>query len=157
MHRAPAVNFTVKRASWHLRLIACFGMLALVLLVFFSSGQTVPDQRTAILALAVIFAVSVALLGWAHSPRGTLRWDGQHWYWSGFPENQTCSMDLLMDFQSVMVVKVDADGQHPFFLWLEATPGDLNWRCMRRAIVSSRVAGAAKSKDGRAGVVGDPA
>ena len=157
MHRAPAVIFTVKRSRWQVRLIACLAMLALVTMVVFASGQTTQDHRTAVLALAIVIASSVALWGWKNAPQGSLRWDGQHWYWSGFRESPACSLGLLMDFQRVVVVSIHAKAKAPIFLWLEANPGDPSWPSLRRAIVSSLPAGAGKNKEDRPGVVGDPA
>lgn len=157
MHRAPAVIFTVKRSRWQLRLIACMSALAFAALVAFGSGQTGPDHRTALLAFAIVFASSVAYRGWAQSPQGSLRWDGQYWLWSGFGEGLACHLGLLMDFQSAVVVSVRAKDQSPVFLWLEATPGDLKWTSLRRAIVSSHAAAEGKSKDARPGIVGDSA
>lgn len=157
MHRAPAVIFIVKSSRWQLRLIACLSALAFAALVAFGSGQSGSDHRTALLALAIVFAGNVAYRGWAQSPQGSLRWDGQHWLWSGFGEGLACHLGLLMDFQSVMVVRVRAKDQAPVFIWLEATPGDSNWMPLRRAIVSSHADAEGKSKDARSGIVGDSA
>ena len=156
MHRAPAVFFTVKRSRWQLRLIACLVLLALWILVIFASGQTAQDHPAAVLALAIVVASSVALWEWKYAPQGSLRWDGQHWYWSGFRENPACNLGLHMDFQRVVVVSIHAKARAPIFLWLEANPGDPSWPSLRRAIVSSLPAGAGESKEDRPGVVGDP-
>ncbi len=157
MHRAPAVNFPVKRSRLQVWLIVCMSQLAVAGLVAFALAQPVLDARTGILALAVFVASSMALLGWRQSPQGDLRWDGQHWYWSGFAENPVCKLRLLMDFQSFVVVNITAKGQAPLSLWLEAIPGDASWKRLRRAIVSSQAESNGKDKNSGLGVQGDPA
>jgi toxin CptA len=151
MHRAPAVNFSVKRARWHARFLVCTGVLARMTLSAFVLEQGPPDVRGAVLALAMLVAGSLAFVGWKQSPQGSLRWDGEHWHWSGFAANPQCHVRALMDFQSVMLVTVTAEAHAPVFLWLEAGPGDAAWRPLRRAIVSSQAAG----KQPGPGIAGD--
>ena len=139
MHRAPAVNFSVKRSRWQAGFIVCASLLALLSLAVLGAEQTAPELRNAVFALAIV-AGSVAFLGWRQSPEGNLRWTGEHWYWSGFSESAVCRLTLLADFQSVVLVKVTADTHAPIYLWLEAYPGETNWRPLRRSIVSSQAA-----------------
>lgn len=156
MHRAPAVNFPVRRSRRQAGLIVCVSLLAAASLAVFVWEQNALDLRTAIFGMTIVVVGSIALFGWRHAPQGNLRWTGEHWYWSGFPERAVCSLALLMDLQSVVLVKVTADTHAPVYLWLEAAPGEANWRAVRRAIVSSQAA----SSDGKraktgTGVVGD--
>ena len=155
MHRAPAVNFSVKRSRWQAWLIVCASLLALLALVTFAWTQTVLDLRAGGLALAVLAASGVALVGWKNSPQGSLRWDGEHWRWSGFGDSPECRLDVLMDFQSVVVVHVTTEGRAPISLWLEATPGDTSWKPLRRAIVSSQAKANSKSKTSSTGIAGE--
>jgi toxin CptA len=155
MHRAPAVNFTVKRSRWQARLIACLGLLALAILAVFAQGQAVLDVRTGVVALAILVTCSLAFLGWRQSPQGSLRWDGQHWHWSGFPDNTVCRLGLLMDLQSVVVVTLKAETQSSISLWLETTCGDANWKALRRAIVSSQADSDGKRQKAGPGAAGD--
>lgn len=151
MHRAPAVNFAVKRSRWQARLIVFLGLAALVVLAVFVWDQAAVDIRPGILAFSTVLAGSMAVLGWRRSPEGSLRWDGEHWYWSGFEKTAVCRVKLLMDFQSVMVVTVTAEAQAPVFLWLEAPPDTANWKPLRRAIVSSQAAAGGKNQKARLG------
>lgn len=155
MHRAPAVNFLVKRSRWQAWLIVCASLLALLALVTFAWTQTVLDLRAGGLALAVLAASGVALVGWKNSPQGSLRWDGEHWRWSGFGDSPECRLDVLMDFQSVVVVHVTTEGWAPISLWLEAAPGDTGWKPLRRAIVSSQAKADGKSKKSSTGIAGE--
>lgn len=138
MHRAPAVNFFVKRSRWHAGLIIAMGLSALAVLAVFAQGQALLDVRVLVLAFACLATCSIALAAWNKSPQGGLFWDGQHWYWSGFGDGAVCQLFLLMDFQSVVLILIKSDGKASFYLWLEAKADDTSWRPLRRAIVSSQ-------------------
>lgn len=155
MHRAPAVNFFVKRSRWHARLIFAMGLLALTIFAVFAREQTPWNERALVLAFAGVVTSGIAFVGWKKSPQGSLRWDGQHWYWSGFVAGPACQLVLLMDFQSVVLVWIACDGQAPFYLWLEATLNDASWRLLRRAVVSSQAASGSKNKKPGLSVEGD--
>lgn len=151
MHRAPAVNFFVKRSRWQAWLIVGTCLLAVFVLAVFVRTQTVLDLGTGGLALAILVISGLALLGWKNSPRGSLRWDGESWRWSVFEDNPACRLEVLMDFQNVVVVNIVTVSRASMCLWLEATPGDPGWRPLRRAIVSSQVTADGKSKKVRSG------
>ena len=139
MHRAPSVNYSVKRSRWQLRLIVCVILLALATLSVFVMGQEALDARTGAVGSILLGAMVTALLGWKQSPQGTLRWDGNHWYWSGFPENLQCRLTLMMDCQGFVIVAIKSEVAVAIFLWLEKCPSGANWKPLRRAIVSSQI------------------
>ena len=147
MHRAPAVNFSVKRSRWHAWLIVCVSLLACVVLGMFAWGQTLQDVRMLVLVIAILCTTGVAFAGWRKSAQGDLLWDGERWHWSGFAPNSVCRLSLLLDFQRVVLVSVMADARAPICLWLEAAPGDTNWTPLRRAMVSSRAMDAGGYKE----------
>lgn len=157
MHRAPAVNFSVKRSRWHARLVVGLGLLAGFVLALFASDQGELDARSGLLACALLIATGVAGLGWWQSPQGKLHWDGQDWHWSGFASDPACRLRLLMDFQGVVVVTIQAAMHKPVCLWLEAMPGDSGWRPLRRAMVSSQLVSGGMAAPARSGMEGDPA
>ncbi len=113
-------------------------LLALAALAAFASRQAFLDLRVISVASVIVLTSGAAYLGWKQSPQGTLRWDGQHWFWSDFKANPVCHLRLLMDFQRVVLVSVAASGDAPAYLWLEAMPGDASWTPLRRALVSSQ-------------------
>lgn len=155
MHRAPAVNFLVKRSRWQAWLIVSASLLALLVLVVFTWTRTVLDLRTGGLALAIAVTSGMALAGWMRTAQGCLRWDGEYWRWSGFDDNPECRLGVVMDFQNVVVVYVTAESRGPISLWLEATPGDISWKPLRRAIVSSQVTADGNGKKAMTGVAGE--
>jgi hypothetical protein len=139
MHRAPAVNFLVKRSRWHVKLIVCLTLLAVAALSAFASRQALLNVQIFLLAAVILITSVIAFLGWKQSPKGTLRWDGQHWFWSNFATNSECRLQLLMDFQRLVLVSIEAEGRTRAYLWLETMHGNTHWKSLRRAIVSSQV------------------
>ncbi len=141
MHRAPSINFPVTRSRWQLRFIALLSLLAMAALWAFVREQGALDARILTLATAIVASSAAAFVGWQKSAVGSLRWDGQHWYWSGFSASQACHLSLLVDFQSVLLVSLVADTRAvPLRLWLEMPPGNVSWKPLRRAIISSQAA-----------------
>ncbi len=155
MHLAPAVNYSVKRSHWQARLIVGVSLLAVSILAIFARDQMVLDARTGVLAVVILIVSTVAFLGWKRSPQGSLRWDGQHWYWSGIAGNPVCRLRMVMDFQSLLLVAVKTESQASIVLWLEAIPGDASWKSLRRAIVSGQAAVGGKTKTVVPGAQGD--
>ena len=131
------------------------GLLALVTLAVFVRGQTPLDVRALVLAMVCLVTTGIALMGWRKSPQGSLRWDGQHWYWSGLTAGSACQLFTLMDFQRVVVVLIKSEAHAPFSLWLEEVDNDTSWRPLRRAIISSQAASDSKSKKPGVAAEGD--
>ena len=138
MHRAPSVTYSVNRSRWQFGFIVGVSLLALATLAVFSLEQAASELPAAAIGFALLIASAGAFLGWKKSLQGSLRWDGQHWYWSGFAGSPQCFLTLLMDFQSVVIVAIKPDAAAAKFLWLEKSPRGTNWRPLRRAIVSSQ-------------------
>lgn len=136
MRRAPAVSYSVIRSHWHGRLIALLSAMALGLLGVFVFTQTEVDVRIVVMTGAWLGASVFALRAWQKSPQGTLHWDGQHWFWSGFDAHRRCSLTLLLDFQRLVVVSVVGDDRSVTWLWLEAGRGNPAWMPLRRAIIA---------------------
>jgi hypothetical protein len=139
MHRAPAVNFLVSRSRWHLGLVVLTSLFALATAVAFLSTSHELDWRSEALAVTAVVCSAWAFRGWQKSPSGSLRWDGQCWYWSLFADGQACQLALVADLQRVMLVVLRHDTQRTLWLWLEPFPGDVRWLPLRRAVVSSQV------------------
>jgi len=137
MHRPPAVRFSVVRSQWHLRLLAIVWLSGVPVAWAFAENQAL--SGVAAVCLSVLAAGLIALLGWRNASVGTLRWDGQHWHWSGFDEGALCHLVLQLDFQKLLLVCVmDMTKKRVVYLWLEAVPGDVRWIALRRAVVDSK-------------------
>ena len=66
-----------------------------------------------------------------------LQWDGQQWILAGLDGASALHLDLLMDFQNLMLVRVRGKSMRPVWLWLEPVLPDPQWRALRRAVVAS--------------------
>jgi hypothetical protein len=138
MHRAPAVSFSTARSRWHLRSIVALSISAVVATVAYSLGQAQSDWQVITVGCTVLVATFVALLDWYRSPPGCLRWNGQHWHWSGFGDQCVCGLSLRMDWQSGVLVSLQCEGQSTVWLWLDACADSNRWKALRRAMVSSQ-------------------
>ena len=134
MRRPPAVSYSVKRSHWHERFIALLFIFACGLLVAFAFAQAVIDVRSVVMASALLGIGAFAFHAWQKSPHGTLHWDGQHWFWSGFDAHRPCRLAVVLDFQRLVVVSIVGEDKAATWLWLEADRGNPDWMPLRRAI-----------------------
>ncbi len=138
MHSAPATRFLVTQSRWHLHTIVVLGMLALVCTTSFVLAQQRLAWRTLLPVALTPLALGLAVRAWRQAAQGSLQWDGEQWFWSGFPAPQACHVALLMDFQQVLLVALTMPSQKTVYLWLEAAMDATQWKALRRALVSSR-------------------
>lgn len=137
MHRPPAVSHTLGRSSWHFRLLSVLSGLALVAAVLLV--QSHPDGIFPwIVYPTVLFFMGLAFAGWLRSATGVLQWDGQHWLWPEFADPPVRHTVLVLDFQSLMLVKMTSERNSVVWLWLEGSMGDARWLAVRRAVVASQ-------------------
>lgn len=135
MHRAPAVSCLVTRSRWHLRVVIFLWLLGLSMSLALVHGQSSWVLKAFVFA-ALLGAGLLSWRGWQRSPAGCLRWDGQRWQWSGLKDSGQCHLDVLLDFQSVLLVRLRGDASPPVWLWLEQPePAGVQWRALRRALV----------------------
>lgn len=135
MHRPPAVSHTLGPTRWHLGLIVLLAaLMALALLLLLVSGA----DTLVLLTVGVVSLTSVAgaLVGWRQSATGQLQWDGQQWMWSGFADAPVRSLRLVLDFQQLLLLKLESQGGQTDWLWLQGPAGAAHWRAVRRAVVA---------------------
>jgi hypothetical protein len=137
MHRAPAVGFTVARSRSHLCVI--------VILLSLGCVSSLLLMRTALELDALVLAVAcwicvggVSLKSWQNFQPSRLQWDGQQWLVSGLDSARALHLDLLLDFQSLMLVRVRGKSVRTVWLWLEPTLADSSWLALRRAVVAGQ-------------------
>ena len=140
MHRAPAVSLSTVRSRWHLRFIVALFVSEVATLVAHSLAQPQSEVQAIVVAGAMLFFPLVALMGWYQSVPGHLRWNGQHWRWSGFGDQAVCALALRLDWQRGLLVLLRCKGQRSVWLWLDACEDTYQWNAFRRALVSSQVA-----------------
>ena len=138
MHRAPAVSFLTARSRWHLRFVLVLATSVGLTLVGFALGQPQSQWQLLILGCAGLVSACMALIDWSRSPVGCLRWDRQHWHWSGWSDSAACGLILRMDWQSGMLVTLQREGDRSLWLWLDARSDFGQWNALRRAIFSGQ-------------------
>jgi hypothetical protein len=138
MHPAPAVSFSANRSRWHLRCILVLFVSAAVAIGAFALGQPQSGWQVAAVACTLLSSAFVALFGWYQSPRGSLRWNGQHWHWSGYADHLVCVVSVRMDLQSSLLASLQCQGKPTDWLWFDAASDPTSWRAFRRAVFFSQ-------------------
>ena len=138
MHRAPAVSFLTARSRWHLRFVLVLVTSTGLTLLGFALGQPQSQQQLLIIGCVWLASACLALIDWRRSPVGCLRWDRQHWHWSGWSDTAACRLILRMDWQSGMLVTLQRDGDRSLWLWLDVKSDFAQWNALRRAVFSSQ-------------------
>lgn len=133
MHGAPAVSYPVGKSRWHLRAIIVLGSCGCVASFLFIQSQA-RAQWWALTLACLTLAVALALVAWRNTRPSLLRWDGQCWHWSGFVDASPCGVDVLLDLQKVILIRLsNACAQHTW-LWLDSEAANTQWIALRRAV-----------------------
>lgn len=137
MHLPPACAWKAGTAQWQRRLIA--GLLGFGLMVSlgfgFSQGW---GASTLLLALILLGCGSVAAMGLRSSASGQLRWDGEHWHWSGSIDCAVTELFCVLDLQRLLLLHIRSEQGETRWLWLESRSMDAGWMAMRRAVVAAK-------------------
>lgn len=137
MHRPPAVHFMVHRSRWQGRVLFSLWLSGVGAMVTFFQYQAISIFPALVWAVALVCSAGLAVQTWRAAPSGLLQWNGNTWHWSGFGGDVPCAVVLHMDFQQWLIVSLQQEGGRKVWLWLEATPEDLGWQPLRRALVDS--------------------
>lgn len=145
MHRPPALSFQVGRSRWHAR--ALLAAMALVFITWcvmaLSPRAEFPAWGPGLQALLLLLTAAYAAWAWRRSPVGTLRWDGERWFWVSSQELPIVDIHIVFDFQRLVLVSLSGINRSSLFLWLEPADGMplLAWHALRRALVHTAVYG----------------
>ena len=135
MHGAPAVSYPVGRCLWHLRVIIFVWLLGLAAL--FGLLQSQSRVEWALWPLVCVSLAGVpALVVWKNTVPGILQWDGQCWHWSGSLEPSPCDVDVLIDLQNLMLIRVRPACSQCTWHWLNSQAATTQWIALRRALVA---------------------
>ena len=135
MHGAPSVSYPVGRSAlagalllavWALGLLACLAF----------AWQGASPLRIAAATGACLACGAWAGAWWWRQPAGLLAWDSAAWSWSeGDPEVRTGDLVLLLDLQSLLLLRWRAPGRTRW-LWAERSRLPARWDALRRAVYS---------------------
>jgi hypothetical protein len=84
--------------------------------------------------LFALVVLTMALNGWRASPVGQLSWRDQHWFWSAWGDVPIRGLNVLLDFQWLVLVVLRGPNDERLWLWLESAAGNSNWLKLRRAL-----------------------
>ncbi len=136
MHSAPAVSYPVGRSRAADRLLfvlwamgaACAGAAVLQLDAL--------GARAALLAASVLLAGGAAWRFGQDAAFGELRFDGQCWSLSGPRALHAARVEVGVDLQFLLLVRL-TQPEHPRrWLWLERRANPARWHDLRRAVYS---------------------
>ena len=135
MYRAPAVSWSVGQAAWRFHFlalwVACGGLVVALFLVLQPWGI-----RAAALLLVYLASVLCAAMAQRKTCTGVLRWDGEHWYWSGFEDQVVSHATCVLDLQRLVLLRIQGTTDKVHWLWLQSLAMDSRWLAFRRAVVS---------------------
>ncbi len=136
MHNAPAVRYPVVRSS----------RAAATMLIVWLAGacvctvwgwQAVLSWRQALAAACLLLCAAACWRAWRALPEGSLRWDGQAWWWIASNGAETSTdVSLRLDLQQALLLALrDAAGTTRWGV-LERAVSPRQWNDLRRAVCS---------------------
>ena len=136
MHHPPEVRFLVGSTPWPRRLAWVLSALALLQVGWFSLSNWTLSWQMGLVGVSFVITLVGAWQTMQSSTHGALRWDGQHWQWSGYAEG-VCQLKRHLDFQKLMLVSLHRPADRPVWLWLQRSHDPYHWLALRRAVVHS--------------------
>jgi toxin CptA len=137
MYGPPAAAWQAGEVQWLRRLLAALIGLAVLAVCFYSSSQGFGGATILLWAL-LLGSVATAVLGLNQRVKGQLRWDGEHWHWSGLQEHTVTDINCVLDLQRLLLLRIHCDQGPRLWLWLESSSMDAAWLALRRAVVASQ-------------------
>jgi len=106
--------------------------------------------RILLLTFVCVLSGLALLTAWRKQATGILSWDGQHWFWSAYPQPLQ-AISVQFDFQTSLWVYVQRHDGKRTGIWMDQDPRDPgSWRALRRALVGlSGVPTKVPSREGR--------
>lgn len=139
MRHAPSVIYPVGRSRAVIALVAGVWSIGICGVVLTSVQLPEVGWRQAVLAACAIVAGLVAWRGLpSHSDRH-LVFDGQHWSVGSdslAPAPQIVAVEVALDLQFVMLLRLSTSMRSVRWLWLSRHPMPSRWRDLRRAVYS---------------------
>lgn len=136
MHPAPAVSFSVLRSRRYLLVCAIFLAVSIAQCASFLLSESGGVWRGLLLLGTSVVAGVAGCVEWFRAPQGVLRWDGRQWYWGTADRDVPCRVWVTLDFQSVVVVRMQLEQGVFQYLWLDEANAPPRWQALRRALLS---------------------
>ncbi len=95
------------------------------------------DWRAGLVVLSVLVASVGLWQGLRQSARSAqLSFDGRHWSMAGRIAVRGARIRVVLDFQSLMLVRLTRTRQSPCWVWLDERSKPDRWKDLRRAVYS---------------------
>jgi toxin CptA len=134
MHSAPSVSYPVGRSRYATRLLVAVwtaGVCCVGLACYLSDHF---GWLTVLLAGSAVLAGVAAFVSLSRMPAAELAFDGQRWSISGRHAPQAADAVVVLDFQILLLVRLDVPRAAPCWLWLERPANPARWQDLRRAL-----------------------
>jgi toxin CptA len=132
MHNAPSVSYPVGRSRFALAFIAVAWLAGAAGLLAWALQVAPTPLQVLVATAAMLVPGAVAMLGWLHSAKGVIAWNGEGWTWSGAEPG---TPEAVLDLQRVMLLRWSAAPRTRWF-WLERSSHPALWDDLRRAVYS---------------------
>lgn len=138
MHGAPSVRYPVGRTRELAWLLAGLGLAGAASALVYLIQIPAAGWRVALPVVAVLLAAYGGWSFWRRLPEGALRWSGSHWFWrpAGALDDAEVAVHVRLDLQSALLLKLEADGCPPLWLWAGRRLAPTMWDDLRRAVYS---------------------
>ena len=136
MHSAPAVTYPVRRSRAGSRLLCAIWLLGATGVALAVAWQEGVGTREGVLLTSALLAGALAC-GWGgYREFGRVRFDGQYWSWSGRSPLAAARMEVGLDLQILLLVRLVEPERPSRWLWLERGSDPQRWLDLRRAVYS---------------------
>ena len=134
--RPPAASWRAGRGRAFNGLLACLLAVAAANVALYGLIQAPSPYFLWVIALLLACIVAAAW-GLRSVPAGTLRWDGEGWYWSGIDTEPLSRVRCIFDGQRILLLQVHNVHHKTRWVWLESPHMNAPWLAFRRAVVAS--------------------
>ena len=138
MHSAPSVSYPVGRSrfmGWFIFFANVAGVLAGWL--WYQQLESL-GWRQWLFSGSLIASCFLAFQTWRRVPQGHISWDGQVWCWTCGAISTQGSVTIHLDFQSVMLLRLNTKTAGRIWLWPERHVDVTRWVGLRRIVFSRR-------------------
>ncbi|MEO8121139.1 MAG: hypothetical protein ABI606_17680, partial [Rhodoferax sp.] len=137
-HSAPAVSYPVGRSRFQGWLVGVTGVGGAVSDALWYYQSRPAEWQQWLFAMTLLGTCVVAAVVWHHTPRGSLRWDGQVWRWASLDASVEGMVTVHLDLHSCLVLSLNTRAGTRLWLWPERRADAARWNDLRRAVFSRR-------------------
>ncbi|WP_394789483.1 hypothetical protein [Rhodoferax sp.] len=136
MHNAPSVSYPVGRSRIQAGLQFALWLLGALAVTVWCLQVGHLGWRQMLAVLAVVVAGVAAWWGWRRMGVGSLRWDGQQWFWTESGEPGPVRVSAHLDLQQHLLLCLHTEYGGRIWCWAERQSEPQRWSDLRRAVYS---------------------